>query len=415
MQATYTTDKPHEGRNRELSREERMQLTTELVGERACNALAFQTRATKKLGPGAAVFLRQLLFWEGKGEDPDGWIYKSRSEMGEETGLSQRQQDKARAILGRRELVEEELRPVGPMKRQTMHYRVDLLAVMDLLYPADPDPDRLAENAASTRNATAVHVSESSSRFTYLNHLDDSAIQKNTSINHEQKIPLSEGKPGAADAASGQLEGIEKQKTPLPLPQPEETSERNGSSSPRRDSSGWSEPATESQVGAIEHLGACLYGNRCEDYGEGVAHVEELVEKRYGRGLSELTKGETSHLIERLNYLKNHPHEPLFNVLVPCPNCFRETDGSPDQACCWELDDEEGSAEVPEEPPRNDRENEPATPKQRAELAPLIAKHPDYGSVAEWEFSTGFPWDELTYGRAERLLRIFGEMEAMSA
>jgi len=53
---------------------------------------AFQARCIRKFGLPAGVFLRQLVFWDGKGQDPEGWIYKTRDELLEEIGLSQRQQ-----------------------------------------------------------------------------------------------------------------------------------------------------------------------------------------------------------------------------------------------------------------------------------------------------------------------------------
>ena len=46
-------------------------------------------------------------------------------------------------------MLEEELRPVGPLKRMTRHYRVDLLRVMNLLFP----PDHTDEGVSGTRNS----------------------------------------------------------------------------------------------------------------------------------------------------------------------------------------------------------------------------------------------------------------------
>ena len=39
----------------------------------------------------AALFLSQLLYWHGKGSDPE-WIYKTQADMEEETGLSRREE-----------------------------------------------------------------------------------------------------------------------------------------------------------------------------------------------------------------------------------------------------------------------------------------------------------------------------------
>lgn len=41
------------------------------------------------------VFLSQLLYWQGKGKNKEGWIYKTIEEMKAETGLTRSQQDTA--------------------------------------------------------------------------------------------------------------------------------------------------------------------------------------------------------------------------------------------------------------------------------------------------------------------------------
>lgn len=53
--------------------------------------------------------------------------------MQEETGLSRRNQERARKVLRGRGVLEEETRPVGRMRRQTMHYRLDLRKLVILL------------------------------------------------------------------------------------------------------------------------------------------------------------------------------------------------------------------------------------------------------------------------------------------
>ena len=60
-------------------------------------------------------------------------MYKSRRELERETGLTRRQQERARRVLTGRGVLEEEARPVGPLKRRTMHYRLDLWRLAELL------------------------------------------------------------------------------------------------------------------------------------------------------------------------------------------------------------------------------------------------------------------------------------------
>jgi hypothetical protein len=50
-------------------------------------------------GATTGLFLSQLLFLSDKGHHPDGWVYKSEAEMGQETGLTKREQQTARRKL----------------------------------------------------------------------------------------------------------------------------------------------------------------------------------------------------------------------------------------------------------------------------------------------------------------------------
>lgn len=61
-------------------------------------------------GVKAGVLLGQLLYWEGKQADPEGWIYKSIGEFQEETTLTRREQDGAIQSLATLGLIEVELR-----------------------------------------------------------------------------------------------------------------------------------------------------------------------------------------------------------------------------------------------------------------------------------------------------------------
>lgn len=91
--------------------------------------LDLNTRLTRKFGPAAGPFLRQLVYWTGKEHDPIGWIYKTQSEMEEETGLSRRQQERARKILHVAGVLEVDKRGI-PRK---LWYRVDLEALLGIM------------------------------------------------------------------------------------------------------------------------------------------------------------------------------------------------------------------------------------------------------------------------------------------
>jgi hypothetical protein len=50
-------------------------------------------------GATIGLYLSQLLYLSDKGHNPEGWIYKSEAEMGQETGLTKREQQTARRKL----------------------------------------------------------------------------------------------------------------------------------------------------------------------------------------------------------------------------------------------------------------------------------------------------------------------------
>lgn len=96
--------------------------------------LRFQAQGVRKFGPAGGLLIRQLVFWTGKGMDPEGWIYKTRSEIEQELGLSQRQQDKGRKALKAAGVIEEDLRVVATHGYyRVTHYRVALQKLIDVL------------------------------------------------------------------------------------------------------------------------------------------------------------------------------------------------------------------------------------------------------------------------------------------
>jgi hypothetical protein len=50
-------------------------------------------------GATTGIYFSQLLFLSDKGANPEGWVYKSEAEMGQETGLTKREQQTARRKL----------------------------------------------------------------------------------------------------------------------------------------------------------------------------------------------------------------------------------------------------------------------------------------------------------------------------
>ena len=76
----------------------------------------------------AGVFISQFFYWYERGADPEHWVYKSREEITEETGLSRRNQETARRKLVELGILEEQLR--GMPAR--LHYRLDIDRLFEL-------------------------------------------------------------------------------------------------------------------------------------------------------------------------------------------------------------------------------------------------------------------------------------------
>ena len=69
--------------------------------------VAYHPALGQAIGVKEAVFVCQLLYWDGKGKTPGGWIYKTQTEWTEETGLSRYEQETVRKHLIKSGLLEE--------------------------------------------------------------------------------------------------------------------------------------------------------------------------------------------------------------------------------------------------------------------------------------------------------------------
>lgn len=69
----------------------------------------------------ATLFLCQFLYWKGRQRDPDGWIYKSQSEIQKETGLSRREQENARKQLSQKGYLEQKYKGIP----RQLYYRIN--------------------------------------------------------------------------------------------------------------------------------------------------------------------------------------------------------------------------------------------------------------------------------------------------
>jgi hypothetical protein len=74
-----------------------------------------------------AVFVCQLLYWEGKQSDSNRWIHKSLEEIRTETGLSRYEQESVRRTLEKKRIVESRYDRL----EHRLYFRVDLVSLSD--------------------------------------------------------------------------------------------------------------------------------------------------------------------------------------------------------------------------------------------------------------------------------------------
>src|SRR5947209_5112837 len=101
-----------------------------LVGDRP---IAYHASLARALGSvTAGVLLSQLLYWAPRTSNPDGWFWKTRDDIYEETGLGRREQETARKVLRDAGVLLEQLKGV-PAR---VHFRIhmdNIIMMMPLL------------------------------------------------------------------------------------------------------------------------------------------------------------------------------------------------------------------------------------------------------------------------------------------
>jgi|SRR5215217_7565793 len=140
--------------------------------------LGFQNRCVRKFGPEAGIFLRQLVYWAGKEHDPEGWIYKTQSEMTDETGLSRRHQEHARKVLRSQGVIKDDKRGIP----RRLWYWIDFSALVRIMEDPHSTMNQWARkqenNAAETTN-----IREGVSQDSITEHTDEIANTAQASRN----------------------------------------------------------------------------------------------------------------------------------------------------------------------------------------------------------------------------------------
>ena len=109
-----------------MSNNECQKMILNVLGTRP---IAFNADLAHALGSAkAGLFLSQLLFWYGKGKNPD-WIWKTITEVKKETALSRSEQDTAIKICKKYDIIKVERKGI-PAKR---HFQLNIEKIVELL------------------------------------------------------------------------------------------------------------------------------------------------------------------------------------------------------------------------------------------------------------------------------------------
>lgn len=135
-----------------ISEKDALQLVRGLVGQ--TNIISFPRLIFDALGDiPTALLLGQLLFWTGRGANPEGWIYKTYSQLSEEICLSKRQLERSKEKLEELDLIETKVAKAGGSP--TVHYRIKTDNLLKMLVSDKMSQTKVPKRAKrKSRNVT---------------------------------------------------------------------------------------------------------------------------------------------------------------------------------------------------------------------------------------------------------------------
>ena len=161
----------------------------------------------------AAIWLGQLLYWDGKQNDPNGWIHKTAAEFEEETALSERQHEGARELCVSLGVVEYKRMGIPALPNYKVN-TVKLIKVISDYVSGGGDKNKLGQNVLTGKDISpsdllGQNVLSDTEITTEITTLelgtgDQIAVPGNVdSIQNEPTpvIPISESESGGTDMA----------------------------------------------------------------------------------------------------------------------------------------------------------------------------------------------------------------------
>jgi hypothetical protein len=162
------------------------------------------------IGPKGALFIAQLFFWKGKQKDEEGWIYKTKLELEEETGLSRWEQDKCVEDLKKKKILETKYDRLD----HRLHYRIHtdtLDAIMEADSPSESGKTTFGKAekplsgnpeshfGESRKTAFGIKKQENTTEMTHKKNDDDDQSKLHAQVAANQSVVVASSWPGDDD------------------------------------------------------------------------------------------------------------------------------------------------------------------------------------------------------------------------
>lgn len=122
-------------------------------------------------GISEAIYFQQLYYWHDKGKRDDGWIYKTKKEIEEETTLTRDQQDRIRTKLVKMGVLETKI--IKANGSPTLHYKINFGIVENTLLEK-------RETRYSNSGKPAIPLTENTTENTTISSDEESTPKINT-------------------------------------------------------------------------------------------------------------------------------------------------------------------------------------------------------------------------------------------
>jgi hypothetical protein len=146
----------YKGKGQEMTKRSRR--SNGIIAVLADRPIAYHPALAKPLkGVREAIFVCQLLYWDGKGKTPGGWIYKTQAEWQEETGLRRFEQETVRKHLKKLKVLEEQKKGVPARLYYRLNFDV-LYELVEQAYPEAENPSMLESSIQGCGDPAHKHV-----------------------------------------------------------------------------------------------------------------------------------------------------------------------------------------------------------------------------------------------------------------